>query len=151
MDSRNKTAQQYRSVADRIGLPSKAVYLSKSPAIRSVFDGDVETCGTLIVILPLYQNPTDIGNRDPVEPEKIELTEREIREYFSGYTKCLKEGWYRDEYSGYEYFDQNIQYDIDAPLCEFNLDSLTRWKCSLEYRFKQRSIYMKLLGPVLRL
>jgi hypothetical protein len=138
MTLRNNTAQSSLALGEGIECVSIA-------------GRDVHSYATLIIMIPLYLNPNDTGGRYPVEPEKIELTEKEIRQRFSGYTKCVKEGWYREAYSGDEYFDENIQYEIDGPTSGFNAELLTRWKCSLECRFQQKAIYMKLCGPILQL
>jgi hypothetical protein len=58
------------------------------------------------------------------------------------------QGWYRDEETGEEFFDEHIRFEIDAQFNDADKEFLRLWKQTLGRRFRQRSIYMKLMGPV---
>lgn len=103
---------------------------------------------TLTVLIPRFYNPDRHGIRKPIEPEKIEETEREMMGYFSGYQKFLIEGGYRDRGTGEEFYDALIRFEIDAEFDSGDRAFLNAWKQTLEERFQQRVIYMKLIGPV---
>jgi hypothetical protein len=103
---------------------------------------------TLVVLVPRFYNPDRQGFRKPVEPEKLVETEREMLDYFSGYQKFLIEGGYRDPGTGEEFYDALIRFEIDAECESGNRAFLNAWKQTLEERFQQRCIYMKLVGPV---
>ena len=89
-----------------------------------------------------------VGIRRPVEAEKIEQTQRELKQEFSGYSKSRVEGWYRDENTGKEFDDEHIRFEIDAVFDGSKIAFLTAWKRTLECRFKQHEIYFKLSGAV---
>jgi hypothetical protein len=102
---------------------------------------------TLTVCIPLYYNPGPDGSRVAIEPEKLRQTEREIRQNFSGYSRSLISGWYRDA-SGAEFEDDLWRFEIDGSFDADQLRLLKSWKRELEGRFDQRAIYFRFSGPV---
>jgi hypothetical protein len=99
---------------------------------------------TLIIVIPLFHNPDSHGQRIPVESTKIEETKDEIRKRFNGYSMSVIVGWYRGDMHKYGYSDRNLRFEIDGTPDEFDWAYLQTWKKSLEVRFDQRSIYMRL-------
>ncbi len=99
---------------------------------------------TLIVLIPLSYNPDPRGRRLPVESWKLLQTEAEIRRLFTGYSKSITTGWYRDIEQHKEYVDRLIRYEIDGNFDPCRLRALRLWKRQLARRFRQAAIYMRL-------
>jgi hypothetical protein len=114
--------------------------LFTAPALRS-----------LVVLIPLYYNPDIAGRRKPVEHHKLQQTEREIQQRFSGYGKSRTEGWYWSDPTGKWLVDDLIRYQIDAVYDRAAMNFLKDWKAILERRFEQEAIYMTLSGPLVPL
>jgi hypothetical protein len=106
---------------------------------------------SLVILIPLFYNSDADGGRRPVEARKLEQTELEIRQRFSGYSKSRIEGWYRSERTGEEFNDELIRFQIDGALDGAVMEFLRRWKAVLEDRFEQEAIYMTLSGPFIAL
>jgi hypothetical protein len=102
------------------------------------------TLRTLTLLIPRSYNPDTNGGRKQVELSKLVCTLREIRQLFSGYSVQNTEGWYRDSETGEEFRDSHFRFDIDLVVAPSVTESLRKWKKILEFRFKQREIYMKL-------
>jgi hypothetical protein len=100
---------------------------------------------TLVFCLPLFYNPAG-GTSVPIESEKFDETEREIRRNFSGYSRFPISGWYRDDNTGEEFVDQLLRFEVDGTFTGDQLAYLKRWKRELEIRFAQRAIYFKFTG-----
>jgi hypothetical protein len=101
----------------------------------------------LVVLLPLYYNRDENGERMPVERYKFEQTFAEIRQYCSGIRLYEGKGWCHSlRFRGD--FDEHIRVEIDASFNGEDLVFLKSWKRRLEIRFGQDSIYMSLC-PVL--
>lgn len=138
----------------RIGVPQNSTE-TRTATLRPSIRGDgVRLPGrhalllTLTVLIPRFYNPDDRGVREPVEAEKIEETEQEMLGYFSGYQKFLIEGTYRDSETGEEFHDALVRFEIDAEFDHMDRAFLEVWRQTLEERFQQQLIYMKLVGPV---
>ena len=104
---------------------------------------------TLVILIPVYYNPDGDGIKRKVEIAKVKRTESEIRDQFSGYSRSSIDGWWRDESTGEEFQDHLIRFEIDAAFDGRTLGFVRRWKKTLESRFQQRAIYLKLSGPAL--
>lgn len=104
---------------------------------------------TLVILIPRFYNPDTNGLRAAVEPQKIAQTIREMQQQFSGYSRSHIEGWYRDDSTQEECSDQLIRFEVDLLIDRPKLEALSRWKKTLELRFRQRSIYFKFMAAVL--
>jgi hypothetical protein len=96
-------------------------------------------CQTLTVLIPRFYNPDRSGNRRKVEQLKLKLTETEIRRLFGGYTVQSCTGW--DGVTRVE--DPHLRFEVDLSKRAAALDRLRDWKRTLERRFRQTKIYMK--------
>lgn len=103
---------------------------------------------TLIILIPLFYNQNGDAERLAIEPVKVKQTEGEIRRYFTGYSRYQTDGWYRDVQTGEESCDLHLRFEIDDNFTLADVAFLKKWKQTLEHRFEQRSIYMKLLVSV---
>jgi hypothetical protein len=102
------------------------------------------TLRTLTIMIPRTYNPDATGVRKRVELSKLVRTFQEMRQLFSGYSVQPTAGWYRDENSGKGVRDRHFRFDIDLPVTQSAIESLRKWKNTLEIRFEQQAIYMKL-------
>jgi hypothetical protein len=104
-----------------------------------------------MLLLSRYYNPGRVGFKRAIEDWKFELTEQEIRDSFTGLISFPVEGWYRDEITRKEYSDELFRYEIDFyPNTETPI-FLKSWKRTLEERFEQSEIYVRLgIGLFLR-
>jgi hypothetical protein len=102
---------------------------------------------TLVIVIPRLHNSDTNGRRRVVAPDKIEETKNEIKHLFSGYSMFFIEGWYRDRVTGQQISDPNILFEVDAAPEEFNVEYLRSWRRTLESRFEQCSIHMRLSSP----
>jgi hypothetical protein len=144
------------SVPGDVGFPLSAVTLdplvtsheqdTKVPALGETLLR-LASC-TLVFCLPLMYNPDRHGIRMAVEPEKFRQTESEIRQNFSGYSRSLINGWYRDPLTGEEFTDDLFRYEIDGSFGTDQLRLLKSWKRELEVRFRQRAIYFRFSAPI---
>lgn len=96
------------------------------------------------VLLPLFYN-----DGTPVEPEKIDLTVREIVEKFDG---CrITSGAGAPAFNGYWVDEETLYKDsvksliIEAPQTNTNFEFLSKLKKTLEQRFEQIEIYMTVI------
>jgi hypothetical protein len=104
----------------------------------------------LVILLPLYYNPDETGNRMPVERDVFEETFAEIRQFGSGYRLYEGEGWCHSmKFRGD--FDGHVRIEIDALFSDEDVAFLQSWKKELTLRFQQDSVYMSLSGPVIGL
>jgi hypothetical protein len=141
----NGTFKHFRAVQLLNGQPGQETEETTAEAASHSTTG---ARFTLTVLLPLYYNPTSDGTREAVETEKLERTEMEIRQRFSGYTRWFVEGWYQNKLTGEESTDHLLRYEIDDLFDQTKLDSLNPWFRVLEMRFRQDVIYVKLSGPI---
>lgn len=95
---------------------------------------------TLILHIPRLHNPDADGRRARVSLKKLKLTIRELRSLFSGYSVSLTNGWSRED--GVR--DSHYRFEMDFQPTQDLLNQVTRWKKTLETRFEQRSLYMKI-------
>lgn len=95
---------------------------------------------TLTLHIPRFCNPGERGRRKKCELSKLKLTLREMRTMFSGYSVTSTKGWNRDD----QVRDSHYRFEIDFFVTTSRLESIRAWKLSLEERFEQHSIYMKL-------
>ena len=102
----------------------------------------------LIILLPLYYNPDENGNRKPVERNVFEETLAEVRQFSSGYRLYDGEGWCHSERFRGD-FDPHVRIEFDASFSNEDLVFLQSWKRLLRLRFRQDSVYMSLMGPVM--
>ena len=105
----------------------------------------------IVVLIPAFYNPTIDGTRTPVETAKIVETEREIQEHFSGFSRSMIDGWYRDDTTNDEYWDRLHRFEILLVPRESVLAFFQEWKELLCHRFEQRDIYIEIRWPVVLL
>lgn len=104
----------------------------------------VECLRTVRVLIPLLQNPTLTGLRFPVSWSLIRKTVEEFKRRFSGLTILPALGWCRED----GVWDPSICIETDVLFSlETDID-LSLWKETLEHRFIQRSIYMRVSDPI---
>jgi hypothetical protein len=95
--------------------------------------------------IPLRYNANIRGMRKPVEQSKIGKSLREAQSYFSGFSILRTSGWCRGhEASGT--WDDHIRIEIDICPTEEHIRLLAQWRRTLETRFKQDSIYLRIMG-----
>lgn len=80
------------------------------------------------------------GMRKEIEPEKWRATIAEIERLFSGYQQMHITGWNRED----NVKDDLYCFEIDLIVTRAKAAAILRWRHILEYRFEQRSIYMRL-------
>ena len=102
--------------------------------------GDATPPCTLTLQLPRFHNPDERGRRRKCAISTLKFTLREMRQMFSGYCVTTTKGWNRDD----RIRDSHYRFEIDFVATPNRLESIRAWKLSLEDRFEQRSIYMKL-------
>ena len=100
---------------------------------------------TLILLMPLFQNPDSYGHRKPISPFLIERTVDEMRNLFSGFTLSRAEGWYWNERSRIGVPDELVRFEVDGVFTGNDLYLLRTWKKKLQRRFMQDYIYMRLV------
>jgi hypothetical protein len=106
---------------------------------------------TLTVLIPRNYNPDEKGARKRVELSKLVRTFREMRRLFTGYSVLDTKGWYRDLKTGKEVRDRHFRIDVDLQVTPSVAKRLRNWKHSLELRFDQTAIYMRLSERVFQL
>jgi len=102
-------------------------------------------CHTFVFLLPLYYNPDPLGARKRIEPEKWRVTMMEIERLFPGYQQLQVSGWNSED----NVRDDLVRFEIDLIVTPVLIAVIRRWRPILERRFEQRSIYMKVSGPVI--
>jgi len=108
---------------------------------RALRSGQLQT---VTVHVPLIHNPDKFGLRMPVSVGKIWQTLREIQTRFSGLKLSLGLGWCAED----QIWDPHLCVEFDARV-DLDIERyLTSWNGILRDRFRQRSFYMKLSGPV---
>ena len=107
---------------------------------------------TVLMRLPLFYNPDERGNREPVENQKFVQTADEIAQRFGGGTLFV---FREDEPRGF-WWDQGIVDRDTLALLEVDVpDTLEAraWlrayaRDVLRDRFRQKAIYLKFVGPI---
>jgi hypothetical protein len=99
---------------------------------------------TVTILIPRSYNPDERGSRKPVELSKLVRTFREVRRLSSGYSLQQTEGWYRSRETGKGVRDRHFRLDIDLQTTPLVIANLRAWTRTLEHRFDQESIYVRL-------
>ncbi|MFH1333059.1 MAG: hypothetical protein ABIH53_02380 [archaeon] len=103
------------------------------------------------ILLPIYYNPDEEGNKREIEPEKMHQTKVELTNQFTGVTitQTISDGMWNDPKNNKRYEDttKTIYADINPSLK--SLKFLVKYKGVLEERFEQEEIFMNLL-PVFK-
>src|SRR4029077_2349458 len=99
---------------------------------------------TVTLHIPLFHNPSRFGIRFPVRPGKILKVIHELQARFSGFTLSIGIGWCTED----GIWDLHLCAVFDVVLTLEIQSYLTWWQGTLQDRFKQRSIYLKLSSPV---
>jgi hypothetical protein len=137
------TLVESRALSSVETSPALAAELPNIEITTNTRDTSLPAFCTLLCLIPLWHNPAPDGSRVRVESDKLQQTEREIRQMFTGYSRSVIFGWYRDEATGEEFTDELIRYEIDARITAELLTVLKCWKRELEVRFQQRAIYFR--------
>ena len=95
---------------------------------------------TLTLHIPRFHNPDANGKRQRVSFSKLKLTLHELRQLFSGYSVSDMRGWN----SGDRVRDSHYRFEMDFIATHALLSKIIRWKGTLESRFEQHSIYMRI-------
>jgi len=99
---------------------------------------------TVTVLVPLLHNPKMFGIRMPVWIGKTWQTISEIQVGFSGMSIYLGLGWFAED----KRWDPHLRIDFDSEITPHLEEHLGRWSQKLARRFRQKSIYMKISGPI---
>ena len=108
---------------------------------------------TVLIVLPLYHNPDEMGVREPVRDEAFLETADEIAKRFEagGTLRVFREGnprgfWW---HKGVVERDVLAILEVDLPdTPEIRRELKTYVKDVLLKRFRQKAIYLKFVGPV---
>lgn len=100
---------------------------------------------TLVLLLPLFHNPTANGYRKPITPRVWKVTLREIQDNFSGVTAFPVGGWYWSDSPDNDGTDNLVRFEIDGIFTGHDIALLRKWKRTLKRRFHQNYIYMRLM------
>jgi hypothetical protein len=95
---------------------------------------------TLTLHIPRFHNPDADGRRRKTCCSKLKTTLRELRQLFSGYSVTNTRGWN----NGDRVRDSHYRFEMDFVATPDLLNEIVRWKGTLEVRFEQRSIYMRI-------
>lgn len=71
---------------------------------------------------------------------KLKTTLREMRQLFSGYSVLDTRGWNKDD----RVRDSHYRCEMDFVATRTLVSEITRWKRTLQARFDQHSIYMRI-------
>lgn len=99
---------------------------------------------TVTVLVPLIHNPNKFGIRMPVRFAQIWKTLRELQMRFSGMKLSFGLGWCAED----RIWDLHLGVEFDAEITPGVERYLIWWNGVLRDRFRQRSVYMKVSGPV---
>lgn len=98
----------------------------------------------VMILLPLYYNPDEAGNRKEIEPEKLYNTRNELTAQYGGVTvtNSLNSGCWDNPRDGKRYEDTTKTLYFDTKPTFTNVHYLIKYKETLKKRFEQKEMYI---------
>ncbi len=109
---------------------------------------------TVLIPLPVFHNPDEQGNREPIEDEHFVQTAEEITKMFpdgGGTLSIFRGGQVRGFWWDRGVVDKDVLalLEVDLEDTPANRERVTAYaKEILRERFRQKAIYVKWIGPI---
>jgi len=130
----------------RLAVTDPAIAMRSLPFESSTPSRTITQLVSVVTVhIPLRYNSSRKGPRRPVEFFKVNRTLREAQDYFGGFSLSNIKGWCRDDAPAGTW-DIHLRVEIDVRLTRACLKFLDQWRRRLKVRFRQESIYMRIIS-----
>lgn len=145
-----KAREREKTLFPAVPMPVPPERNSNGQGSQTAKSLDQSAFGRLTIVLPLFHNPDEHGDRHPISGRVLAETEAELRTMCDGYTWWLVFGWYRCPMTGTGFSDASILCTITGIFTPAVRAKFAEWQRLLETtkRFDQKSLYFDYSEPI---